>query len=107
MQQARAHHSGFTLLEMTIVLIIVAVLIAAVTYAKTLIVTSHLQQVITDVDSYTSAVSNFKQQYNALPGISRLPGRYGAMSAAVRVAPPRRTPPRAPARRPVTAMATA
>ena len=59
---------GFTLIEMSIVLMIIAAIIAGVMLGKSLITTSRLQTVITNVNTYTSAVSNFKQAYQGLPG---------------------------------------
>jgi prepilin-type N-terminal cleavage/methylation domain-containing protein len=59
---------GFTLLEMTIVLMIIGVLIGGITIGVSMLATSRLQTVMTDVDNYTTAVSNFKQMYQALPG---------------------------------------
>ena len=49
---------GFTLLEMSIVLVIIGTIIAAIMLGRNLLVTSKLQQVITDVDSYTTAVGD-------------------------------------------------
>jgi prepilin-type N-terminal cleavage/methylation domain-containing protein len=59
---------GFTLLELSIVLLIIGVITGGILYGKSLLATSRLQTVITDVDAYTSAVNSFKQQYLALPG---------------------------------------
>ncbi|MEI7669513.1 MAG: type II secretion system protein [Pseudomonadota bacterium] len=59
---------GFTLLELSIVLLIISVLIGGVLLGKSLIVASELQTVMTDLDNYTSAAVNFKQAYQALPG---------------------------------------
>lgn len=59
---------GFTLLEMSIVLIIIGVLIGGVMLGRSMLTTSRLQTVITDADSYITAMGNFKQQYLGLPG---------------------------------------
>lgn len=62
------HSSGFTLLELSIVLLIIGVLTAGIIIGKSLVVSSRLQTIVTDVDSYTAAVTNFKQTYQGLPG---------------------------------------
>jgi len=59
---------GFTLLEMAVVLLIITALIGGVIVGKSLIKNARLQTVLTDVDNYTSAVVNFKQAYQSLPG---------------------------------------
>lgn len=64
----RKSNSGFTLLEVSIVLLIIGALISGVVLGKSLMVTSRLQTVITDANNYTLAIGNFKQAYQALPG---------------------------------------
>lgn len=59
---------GFTLVEMSIVLVIIATLLGGVMLGQSLINASRLQTVITDADSYSTAVVNFKQTYQSLPG---------------------------------------
>ena len=64
----KSYKQGFTLIELSIVLVIIAVIIGGILIGKTLVDSSKLQTVITDVDSYTAAVGNFKQAYQSLPG---------------------------------------
>jgi prepilin-type N-terminal cleavage/methylation domain-containing protein len=59
---------GFTLLELSIVLMIIGVLIGGIMFGQSMITASRLQTVLTDADSYITATNNFKQQYQALPG---------------------------------------
>lgn len=59
---------GFTLIEMSVVLVIIGLLIGGIMFARTLLRASQLQTVLTDADSYITAATNFKQQYLALPG---------------------------------------
>jgi prepilin-type N-terminal cleavage/methylation domain-containing protein len=77
----RTRTQGFTLLELSIVLAIIATIVAAVMLGRTLVMNARLQTVITDVDSYISSVKNFQQTYQALPG--DMPGAtnvWGAVS---------------------------
>ncbi|HEU5048029.1 MAG TPA: prepilin-type N-terminal cleavage/methylation domain-containing protein [Rickettsiales bacterium] len=62
------HLQGFTLVELSITLVIIGALIGSVLYGQSLLDASKLQTVMTDVDSYITAASNFRQTYQALPG---------------------------------------
>ena len=78
----KSDKQGFTLIELAIVLVIIGVLVGSVIIGKTLIESSKLQTVITDADSYTSAVNNFKQAYQSLPGdFSNAQGVWGSLSS--------------------------
>lgn len=59
---------GFTLIEMSVVLVIIGLIVGGILAGKSIIRTSQLQTVIKDVANYQGAVSQFKQKYNALPG---------------------------------------
>jgi prepilin-type N-terminal cleavage/methylation domain-containing protein len=59
---------GFSLLEMAIVMGIIGVMVAGVLVGRTLLVSSQLQTVMTDADNYITAIGNFKESYQALPG---------------------------------------
>ena len=59
---------GFTLLEMSVVITIIGLIIGGILFGRSMLTNSRLQTVITDYDSYVSAVGNFKQAYQALPG---------------------------------------
>jgi prepilin-type N-terminal cleavage/methylation domain-containing protein len=60
--------AGFTLAEMSIVLVIIGVIVGGVLLGRSVLTTSRLQAVVTDADSYITATGNFKQAYQALPG---------------------------------------
>jgi len=60
--------AGFSLLEMSIVLVIIGVITGGILLGKSMLMTSRLQTVMTDANNYITAVGNFKQQYQALPG---------------------------------------
>ncbi len=59
---------GFTLLELSIVLVIIGLIIGGITAGAGLIRSAELNKVITDINKYQLAVNTFKLKYNALPG---------------------------------------
>jgi prepilin-type N-terminal cleavage/methylation domain-containing protein len=60
--------SGFTLVELSIVLVIIGFLIAGVTAGTKMIESSKVSKIGNDVGKYAQAVGNFRSTYNALPG---------------------------------------
>jgi prepilin-type N-terminal cleavage/methylation domain-containing protein len=60
--------SAFSLIELSIVLIIIGLLIAGVTGGASLIKSSELRSVMGEARGYSVAVNAFYTQYNALPG---------------------------------------
>ncbi len=61
-------NKGFTLVELSVVLVIVALLIAGIFYGQSLIRSAELREVIGDYDRYTKAIKEFEDKYQALPG---------------------------------------
>ncbi len=62
------YEKGFTLTEMSIVVVIVAFVVTAFMYGKDLIGQTKTLSVIRDYNNYKSAIDNFKFKYNAVPG---------------------------------------
>lgn len=60
--------SGFTLLELSIVLVIIGLIIGGITVGQSLIRAAELNSVISDVNRYKTAVNAFRLKYNGLPG---------------------------------------
>ena len=60
--------TGFSLIELSIVLIIIGLLIAGVTGGASLIKSSELRAVITESRSWSVSVNSFYNQFDALPG---------------------------------------
>jgi prepilin-type N-terminal cleavage/methylation domain-containing protein len=60
--------SAFSLIELSIVLIIIGLLIAGVTGGASLIKSSELRSAISEARGYAVAVNGFYSQYNELPG---------------------------------------
>jgi|CXWL01.1.fsa_nt_gi prepilin-type N-terminal cleavage/methylation domain-containing protein len=61
-------NKGFTLVELSIVLVIIAILVAGVFEGKSLIRSAELREVIGDYDRYVKAIKEFEDKYHALPG---------------------------------------
>lgn len=60
--------SGFTLIEMSIVITIVALIIGGVITGKNLLKGAERRSVITDVERYIAAVQSYQTKYSNLPG---------------------------------------
>ncbi len=59
---------GFTLLELTVVLVIIGLIIGGVLVGRDLVKTAELRSVISQVEQYNAAVMTFKAKYDGLPG---------------------------------------
>jgi len=59
---------GFTLLEFSIVLVIIGLIIGAIMVGKDLIRTAENRAFFSQIEKYNSAVNTFKLKYNCLPG---------------------------------------
>jgi prepilin-type N-terminal cleavage/methylation domain-containing protein len=60
--------SGFTLLELSIVLVIIGLIIGGVTVGQELVKQAELRNMTNALSSYKQAVYTFQLKYNALPG---------------------------------------
>ncbi len=70
MKALRQHASerGFTLVELSIVLVIIGLLIGAVLKGQELIESARLKSLMTQMNSYKTATQIFQDRYGALPG---------------------------------------
>ena len=62
------HWEGFTLVELSIVLIIISLIIAGITAGSSLIKTAEINSVLTDFRLYQTAYNNFVGRYAQPPG---------------------------------------
>jgi len=67
---------GFTLIEMAIILVIIAIVVASITVGTKLIHASKVRSVVTDFQKIETAISSFETKYNALPGDMNNAQRY-------------------------------
>ena len=64
----KARSQGFTLVELSIVIIIIGFLIAGIAAGTSLINQARLNSVITDMQNYQTAYNTFLQRYSGAPG---------------------------------------
>lgn len=64
----RAKESGFTLVELAIVLVIIGLIIGGVLVGQDLIKAAEIRATISQIEGYNSAVNTFRGKYQGLPG---------------------------------------
>jgi len=60
--------SGFTLIELSIVLVIIGLIVGGVLVGRDLVAAAKLRRIVTEVDKYTASINTFRAKYNCLPG---------------------------------------
>jgi prepilin-type N-terminal cleavage/methylation domain-containing protein len=60
--------SGFTLLELSIVLVIIGLIIGGITVGQELIKQAEMRSLVRDIDEVKTSLNVFRMKYNALPG---------------------------------------
>ncbi len=59
---------GFTLLELSIAIVIIGLVIGGVMVGKSLVNASEIRRKINELNIITAAVNTFKTKYNCIPG---------------------------------------
>jgi prepilin-type N-terminal cleavage/methylation domain-containing protein len=72
------HKKGFTLVELSIVLVIIGLLIGGVLKGQSMIENSKIKRFVSDIDSLVAASYNYQDRFNALPGDDILGSTRGA-----------------------------
>lgn len=62
------NRQGFTLIELSIVLVIIGLLVGGILVARSMVTTAGVQNFVRQVQSFDTAVINFKTKYNSIPG---------------------------------------
>lgn len=64
----KKQNQGFSLIELSIVITIIALVVGGIVIGKSVIHNAELQSVIADVDRFRNAVKLFREKYRELPG---------------------------------------
>lgn len=68
MRHPKTATDGFTLIELSIVLVIIGLIVGGILVGKDMIRSAELRSVMSDVDKFKSAVNAFRSKYNCIPG---------------------------------------
>ncbi len=68
--------AGFTLVELSMVLVLIGLIIAGVVGGRSLVQQAKLRSVISDIEKFDTAYNTFRLEFNALPGDMRNASSY-------------------------------
>jgi prepilin-type N-terminal cleavage/methylation domain-containing protein len=76
------HRAGFTLIELAVVLVIIALITGGIFVGRDLMVAAGVRATVAQLEQYKSAAANFEAKYKAIPGDmkSTLASQYGMYS---------------------------
>lgn len=77
--------AGFTLLELSIVLVIIGLIIGGILVGQDMIKAAEVRATVGQIEKYNSAVNTFRSKYNAIPGDipQQAAGNYGFLQLTV------------------------
>jgi prepilin-type N-terminal cleavage/methylation domain-containing protein len=64
----RRHNQGFTLIELSIVLVVIGLIVGGILVGQNLIGASQVRATVTQVEKYSTAANTFREKYGYLPG---------------------------------------
>src|SRR5438477_2747635 len=64
----RPSQQGFTLIELSIVLVIIGLIVGGILVGQDLIKAAEIRATVGQVEKYNSAVNTFRSKYNGIPG---------------------------------------
>lgn len=67
-QNKKTQEGGFTLIELSIVLVIIGLIVGGILVGQDLIKAAEIRATVAQVEKYNSAVNTFRTKYNGLPG---------------------------------------
>jgi prepilin-type N-terminal cleavage/methylation domain-containing protein len=75
------HNTGFTLIELSIVLVIIGLIVGGVLVGRDLIQAAAVRSQVGQIEKYNSAVNTFRAKYNAVPGdmLASIAANYGLL----------------------------
>ena len=73
----KARQSGFTLVEIAIVLVIIGLLLGGILKGQEMITQAKIKNVIADFSGVSAAYHGYQDRYRAIPGDDRTPRRAG------------------------------
>ncbi len=59
---------GFTLVELSVVMIVIAAIVSAIFLASNIIMQAKVRRLVIEMNQYQTAIDNFRDQYHAVPG---------------------------------------
>src|ERR1700710_2201298 len=68
MRRRHGENQGFTLIELSIVLVIIGLIVGGVLVGQDLIKAAATRAQISQIEKYNQAVNTFKTKYNGIPG---------------------------------------
>src|SRR5262249_1408244 len=67
-ERNRSNLDGFTLIELSIVLVIIGLIVGGVLVGQDLIKAAQIRATVSQIEKYDAAVNTFRGKYNGLPG---------------------------------------